>query len=87
MVELKPLQENWSQDLLFTVPHDHPEVERLEGKFQGSGGLQEGMIVELANGAQAQVVKLSNEAVMLDANDATAGRRVTFELELMTIDS
>lgn len=44
------------------------------------------MIVELANGAQAQVVKLLEDSVMLDANDATAGRRVSFELELMSIE-
>ena len=54
-IELAPLQEEWKQELLFTIPRDHPEVQRLEGKFRGSGGLSEGMIVELVNGQQAQV--------------------------------
>ena len=31
------------------------QVQRLEGKFRSSGGLSEGMIVELVNGQQAQV--------------------------------
>lgn len=86
-MELEPLQENWTQELLFTVPADHPEVQRLQGKFRAAGGLQEGMVVELANGAQAHVLKLSEGNVVLDANSATAGRRVAFELELMSIDS
>jgi len=24
----------WQKDLLFTVPRDHPEVERLEGRYK-----------------------------------------------------
>lgn len=86
-VEIESLQEDWNQDLLFTVPVDHPEVQRLQGKFKSAGGLQEGMVVELANGAQAHVLKISSENVVLDANSATAGRRVAFELELMSFES
>lgn len=25
---------DWKQELLFTVPRDHPEVERLEGRYK-----------------------------------------------------
>lgn len=85
-MQLEPLQEEWSQDLLFPVPRDHQEVQRLEGKFRSSGGLQEGMIVELANGAQAQVLKITDEAVIFDANSATAGRKVAFDIELVSIE-
>ena len=84
-VEITPLQEEWSQDLLFKVPKEHPEIQRLEGKFRSAGGLQEGMIVELQNGNQAQVLKVSADEVVLDANDAMAGRRIAFDIELVSI--
>lgn len=25
---------DWKQELLFTVPRDHPEIERLEGRYK-----------------------------------------------------
>jgi hypothetical protein len=25
---------DWKEELLFTVPRDHPEVERLEGRYK-----------------------------------------------------
>lgn len=65
------------------MPTDHAEIQRLEGKFRSSGGLSEGMIIELANGQQAQVVKKLPGIIILDANDATAGRELNFDVELV----
>ena len=67
------------------MPHDHQEVVRLEGRYKNVGGLSEGMLVELANGATAMVVKLSPEGVTLDANSMMAGKTRVFELELVGI--
>ena len=39
---------------LAQVPRDHEEVIRLEGRYKNQGGLKEGMVVELANGAPQQ---------------------------------
>lgn len=50
------------------------------------GGLTTGLVVELANGAQAVVLDVTDEAVKLDANHMLAGRTLTFELELVSID-
>jgi FKBP-type peptidyl-prolyl cis-trans isomerase 2 len=68
------------------VPWDHPEIERLEGRYKNVGGLEEGLVVELANGKQASIVELTSSYVRLDANNPLAGRRRFFELELLDID-
>lgn len=79
--------EAWDPSLLFTVPADHPEVERLAGRYKNVGGLAEGLVVELANGARAVVTKfVEGGSVTLDANDMLAGRRRVFELTLVGID-
>lgn len=83
---LESKQNDWNEELVFRVPREHAEIQRLEGKFRSSGGLSEGMIVELANGQQAQVVKLAPEIVILDANDAMAGRKLDFEIELVKLE-
>jgi hypothetical protein len=85
-IELAPLQSEWQKELLFTIPRDHPEVQRLEGKFRTSGGLSEGMIVELVNGQQAQVLKVQPDSLVLDANHAMAGRNIAFEIELVALE-
>jgi hypothetical protein len=33
-VELEMSGGDWKPELLFTVPRDHPEVERLEGRYK-----------------------------------------------------
>jgi hypothetical protein len=33
-VELQLDGGEWQRDLLFTVPRDHPEVQRLEGRYK-----------------------------------------------------
>jgi FKBP-type peptidyl-prolyl cis-trans isomerase 2 len=79
---------DWDPGLLFTVPADHPEIERLAGRYKNVGGLAEGLVVELANGARAVVVKVvEGGAVTLDANDMLAGRRREFTLELVGIEA
>lgn len=85
-VALESVQDEWDENLIFNVPSDHTEIQRLEGKFRSSGGLTEGMIVELSNGQQAQVVKISSQAVILDANNATAGRKLSFDVEVVALD-
>lgn len=83
---MQSLQDAWKPELLFKVPSDHPEVARLQGKFGKTGGLQTGMIVQLANGSQAQVMDITDEVVVLDANHAMAGRKLTFEIELHDLE-
>ena len=85
-VTLESVQDDWNKELVFSVPREHAEVQRLEGKFRSSGGLNEGMIVELANGQQAQVVKLAPDVVILDANHAMAGRKLNFDVELIDLE-
>ena len=80
----------WDPELLFRVPGDHPEVERMRGRYKTVGGLAEGLVVELSNGKRAVVVAVSEEEVTLDANDMLAGgsggERV-FELELVRVEA
>ena len=83
---LESVQDEWDEKLIFNVPRDHTEIIRLEGKFRSGGGLSEGMVVELANGQQAQVVKVSADGVVLDANNATAGRKLSFDIELIGLE-
>ena len=85
-VTLESVQDDWKKELVFSVPREHAEIQRLEGKFRSSGGLSEGMIVELANGQQAQVVKLAPELIVLDANHAMAGRKLNFDVELIDLE-
>lgn len=85
-VEIEASGGDWNPDLLFRAPRDHPEVERLEGRYKNQGGLQLNMLVELANGALAMVVELTEQEVHLDANNMAAGKTVMFELEMMNIE-
>lgn len=85
-VTLESVQDDWKKELVFSVPRDHAEIQRLDGKFRSSGGLSEGMVVELANGQQAQIVKLAPELVVLDANHAMAGRKLNFDVELIDLE-
>eukprot|EP00195_Chlamydomonas_chlamydogama_P016531 CAMPEP_0202908502 /NCGR_PEP_ID=MMETSP1392-20130828/46254_1 /ASSEMBLY_ACC=CAM_ASM_000868 /TAXON_ID=225041 /ORGANISM="Chlamydomonas chlamydogama, Strain SAG 11-48b" /LENGTH=193 /DNA_ID=CAMNT_0049597885 /DNA_START=160 /DNA_END=742 /DNA_ORIENTATION=+ len=77
----------WKRELLFAVPRDHPEVQRLEGRYKNQGGLQRGLLVELANGAMAMVLEVSEEGVKIDANNMLAGKKLVFELEVVSIDT
>eukprot|EP00884_Botryococcus_braunii_P020607 jgi/Botrbrau1/722/Bobra.160_2s0045.1 len=83
---LEAAGEPWNKDLLFEVPRDHPEIERLEGRYKNVGGLAEGLVVELSNGQQASIVELSDSYVRLDANHPLAGKTRFFELQLLDID-
>lgn len=76
----------WNPELLFDVPLDHPEVERLEGRYKSQGGLKVGAVVELANGASAVVLEKTGEKVTLDANSAFASQPATLSIELLHID-
>ena len=53
---------------------------------RSQGGLQEGMLVELANGGMALVIKMDEESVVLDANNMLAGKALFFELELVSLE-
>ena len=44
------------------------------------------MLVELANGGMALVVKMDEECVVLDANNMLAGKALFFELELVSLE-
>ncbi|KAF6265583.1 hypothetical protein COO60DRAFT_863334 [Scenedesmus sp. NREL 46B-D3] len=86
-VELQISGGEWQKELLFVVPREHPEIERLEGRYKNLGGLHEGLAVELANGSMAVVVEAGPEQVKLDANNMMAGKTLLFTLEVLSIDS
>ena len=77
----------WTEELMFNVPMDHPEIERMNGRYKNQGGCHEGLLAELSNGGMAVVVKVDEEAgmVVLDANSMMAGKSLIFELELLDI--
>lgn len=64
---------------------DHPEIQRLEGRYKSQGGVKVGAIVELSNGGQAVVVEAGEAEVVLDANNMLAGKKLLFELEVIGI--
>ena len=76
----------WQEELLFKVPRDHPEIQRMEGRYKNQGGVQEGLIAELSNGGLALVVECTDDVVTLDANSMMAGKTLLFELELLHIE-
>jgi len=78
---------SWDPELLFKVPANHPEIERLQRRYSAEGGLREGEYVELVNGATALVMKMTDEEVMLDCNSAFAGNSCSIEFEVMKIEA
>ena len=48
-------------------------------------GVDVGMTLTAANGAQARVVALTDTTITIDANHALAGQALTFEIELVAI--
>lgn len=76
----------WEKELMFQVPRDHPEVQRLEGRYKNVGGLAPELVVELANGSRAMVIDLTDEFVRMDANSFVAGRELSFEIELVSFE-
>ncbi|KAK9814319.1 hypothetical protein WJX72_004010 [[Myrmecia] bisecta] len=77
----------WDSNLLFNVPRPHDEIQRLERRYHSAGGLREGMLVELANGGMALICKLTDAEVVLDANNMLAGRTLTFDMRLVSIEA
>lgn len=77
----------WNKDLLFNVPRQHEEVQRLEGRYKNVGGLKEGLVVELTNGSNAMILDVKDDVVQLDANNMMAGQILMFELELVSIEA
>jgi FKBP-type peptidyl-prolyl cis-trans isomerase 2 len=76
----------WQEELLFKVPREHPEIQRMEGRYKNQGGVQEGLIAELSNGGLALVVECTDDVVTLDANSMMAGKTLLFELELLHVE-
>ncbi|KAL6766317.1 FKB16G [Auxenochlorella protothecoides x Auxenochlorella symbiontica] len=75
----------WNPELLFRVPWDHPEMERLKGRYKNMGGVKEGLVVELSNGGRAVVTATTGDDVILDANAMLAGQSVAMDLHLTHI--
>jgi FKBP-type peptidyl-prolyl cis-trans isomerase 2 len=48
--------------------------------------LKEGLVVELANGSMALVMSCSEEEVVLDANNMMAGKTLSFEVQLLSVE-
>lgn len=76
----------WNQDLLFKIPREHEEIQRLEGRYKSQGGLEPGMIVELSNKSVAFVAQMDDSTVTLDCNSMMAGKEFTIELELTDLE-
>jgi len=53
---------------------------------QAPAGIKVGDRVRLGNGQPATVKEVSAETVTVDANHALAGKALTFEVELVSID-
>jgi FKBP-type peptidyl-prolyl cis-trans isomerase 2 len=76
----------WQPELLFRVPAGHEEVTRLQGRYKNMGGLKEGLVVELSNGGMAVVIDLNDNELVLDANNMLAGKELTFDIELVSLE-
>ena len=76
----------WNGDLMFNVPRDHQEIQRLEGRYKNQGGVQEGKLVELSNGRIAYIARCDESTVVLDCNSMLAGKELTIELELTALE-
>ncbi|GAX77556.1 hypothetical protein CEUSTIGMA_g5000.t1 [Chlamydomonas eustigma] len=85
--ELEASGGEWKKELLFSVTTDHPEVLRLQGRYKNQGGLKRGLIVELSNNAMAMVIDVNDQEVKIDANNMLAGKVLTFELEVISIEN
>mmetsp|Transcript_7645 Transcript_7645/g.13165 ORF Transcript_7645/g.13165 Transcript_7645/m.13165 type:complete len:264 (-) Transcript_7645:442-1233(-) len=72
--------------LLFKIPRNHPEVQRLEEETAAQGGLQEGVAVTLMNGQTAVVCTMSEEEVTIDANHPLAGSPLMVEVTLLKVE-
>jgi len=75
----------YDPNLLFRVPQEHPEIERLREVWAEKGGLQEGGTVTLMNGNPAVIRSMTDEVAMLDANHPFAGSDILFDLTLRDI--
>ncbi len=62
-------------ELIIDVPVEFSEV----------GDLVVGDKVELANGAPAEVVAVTEESIQVDANHPLSGQALTFEIELVSV--
>ena len=85
MIEIEASGVEYDPNLLFRVPQEHPEIERLREVWAEKGGLQEGGTVTLMNGNPAVIRSMTDEVVMLDANHPFAGSDILFDLTLRDI--
>lgn len=83
----------WKRELMFNVPIDHEEIQRLCGRYRNNrevcdeqGNLRPNALVELSNGNQAMVVDVVDGTVVLDCNNLMAGRKLSFEVKLLQIE-
>ena len=76
-VRLEPNQAygDHRDDLIVDIPRD-----------QAPEGLSVGDRVGLSTGAQAVVLEITDEEIRIDANHPLAGKALTFEIELVSIE-
>lgn len=72
------------EDLIFSVPTEHEEIQRLESEM--GAPLQPGFAVVLANGELATIVAREEKVVCIDTNPPLAGKALSFEVRLATIE-
>lgn len=83
----------WKRELMFNVPIDHEEIQRLSGRYRNNrevcdeqGNLRPNALVELSNGNQAMILDVVEGNVVLDCNSLMAGRKLSFEVKLLKIE-
>eukprot|EP00892_Ulva_mutabilis_P009696 jgi/Ulvmu1/7099/UM034_0003.1 len=86
VVELQLQGGDYKPELIFKVPTDHPEIERLQGRYRSQGGLEVDKVVELQNGQWAKVVAITEAEVTIDANNMLAGLQRRITVEILDID-
>ena len=77
---------DYDPNLLFSVPADHAEIDRLRAEWSDKGGLVEGLTVTLVNGQPAVVRKMEDTRVVLDANHPFAGSDIMFQIRLLGLN-
>lgn len=74
----------WREDLVFTIPRSHEEIQRIEDESLGRP-LEHADVVTLMNGQTAAVTSAQEETVTLDLNNPLAGANLAVEIEVAQI--
>lgn len=71
-----------TEDMIFRVPREHAEVQRLVE--QKGGELAAGEVAMLANNSPAAILEVTDDFVVIDANHPLAEQVIEFEVKLIS---